>query len=320
MPKRDQNTFHYSGFINPNYTQVPDDVFDVIAPELTESELRVLLYIIRRTFGFKKDRDAISLTQMVDGIRARDGRVLDKGTGMSRRGVMKGCAGLIDKGIITVEKRLSDQGDNEINIYSLRFRDLEGVGNDVPYGREPSAPRVGNQVAPQETVEQETDIKNSNLRKTSSSEEQVERRSTDLVTPNKLDEPSTPAPPKSDMESVGTVLGRRAPRRPVYDEDRDRILSYMQDIARLLGDQSKLQSSVTRAYRIFKRSGKSIELFCETLYQARAITQERSASIRGSGSAGTGPGSRRSKMPYFFSVLEDLLGLRPEPGTSSPSG
>jgi hypothetical protein len=28
--------------------------FDVVAPELTEAELRVALYIIRRTFGFKK--------------------------------------------------------------------------------------------------------------------------------------------------------------------------------------------------------------------------------------------------------------------------
>ncbi len=171
MPKNTDNTFRYAGFTNPNYTQVPDDVFDVIAPELSEAELRVLLYIVRRTFGFKKDRDAISLTQMVEGIRARDGRVLDKGTGMSRRGVMKGCAGLIDKGIITVEKRLSDLGDNEINIYSLHFREATGVGNVVPYGREPSAPGVGNEVAPQETVEQETDIKPSKIRKTSSPEE-----------------------------------------------------------------------------------------------------------------------------------------------------
>ena len=45
--------FRYEGFSEPNYTPVPDDLFDLIAPNLTESELRVLLYIIRRTFGFK---------------------------------------------------------------------------------------------------------------------------------------------------------------------------------------------------------------------------------------------------------------------------
>ena len=321
MPKNTDNTFRYAGFTNPNYTQVPDDVFDVIAPELTEAELRVLLYIVRRTFGFKKDRDAISLTQMVDGIRARDGRVLDKGTGMSRRGVMKGCAGLIEKGIIAVEKRMSDQGDNEINIYSLHFREVDGVGNVVPYGREPSAPRVGNEVAPQETVEQETDINHSNVRKTSSSEKQERPRSQEAPSSGESGQRRTTSAPLVDMESISATVSQRALRRPVYDEDRDRILSYLQDISRLLGDQSKLQSSVTRAYRIFKRSGKPIDVFCETLYQARAITQEHSASIRGSAATGTGSGARRSKMPYFFSVLEDLLGLKP-PGseTTYPHG
>ncbi len=306
MPKNSENTFQYEGFTNPNYTQVPDDVFDVIAPELTEAELRVLLYVIRRTFGFKKDRDAISLTQMVEGIRARDGRLLDKGTGMSRRGVMKGCAGLIDKGIITVEKRLSDQGDNEINIYSLRFRESSGVGNNVPYGRERSAPPVGNEVAPQETVEQETDINHSNLRKTSSSEHSP---SEDAGRESATHPRGTPT--AHTVESTGDILKRRTPPRPTYDEDRDRILAYLEDISRLLNDQAPLKSSVSRAYRLFQRSGKSIEVFCELLYQARAITQEHSASIRGQASSTSSAGHRKAKMAYFFGVLEDLLGLKP---------
>jgi Bacteriophage replication protein O len=141
--------FRYEGFAAPNYTPVPDDVFDVIAPELTESELRVLLYILRRTFGFKRNADAISLTQMVEGIKTRDGRQLDRGAGLSRRGVMAGCAGLVEKRIITVEKRLSPHGDNEINVYSLRFR--LGVGQQMPYGGELAAPGVGNQMPPQKT-------------------------------------------------------------------------------------------------------------------------------------------------------------------------
>jgi hypothetical protein len=146
--------FRYEGFAAPNYTPVPDDVFDVIAPELTESELRVLLYILRRTFGFKRNADAISLTQMVEGIKTRDGRQLDRGAGLSRRGVMAGCAGLVEKRIITVEKRLSPMGDNEVNVYSLRFR--SGVGHLLPYGGELAAPGVGNQMPPQETGVQET--------------------------------------------------------------------------------------------------------------------------------------------------------------------
>src|SRR5947209_15972592 len=59
------DTFHYEGFSSPLGTIVPDDVFDVLMPQLADPELRVLLYIIRRTFGFKRDHDDISLKQMV---------------------------------------------------------------------------------------------------------------------------------------------------------------------------------------------------------------------------------------------------------------
>ncbi|MFQ5853630.1 MAG: replication protein, partial [Candidatus Binatia bacterium] len=156
--RQPREEFYYEGFIQPTTTPVPDDVFDVIAPELTEAELRVLLYIIRRTFGFKKNSDAISLSQMVKGIKTRDGRILDRGTGMSRRGVMNGCAGLVKKGIIIVTKRRSRKGDNEVNVYSLRFRgeDKRRVGNEVPYPGEPGSLPVGNDVPPQQTDIQQT--------------------------------------------------------------------------------------------------------------------------------------------------------------------
>ena len=72
--------YRFRGFDSPNYTPTPDALFDELAPNLTESELRVLLYIVRRTFGFKRDADAISLTQLVSGITTKDGRVLDRGT------------------------------------------------------------------------------------------------------------------------------------------------------------------------------------------------------------------------------------------------
>ncbi len=113
--------FRYSGFSNPNGTIVPDDVFDVIAPELTEAELRVLLYVVRRTFGFKKNADAISVSQMVNGITTRDGRVLDRGTGMSKSAVWRGAKGLVEKGILLKEETRSENGEYETNVFSLHF-------------------------------------------------------------------------------------------------------------------------------------------------------------------------------------------------------
>ena len=124
MPAQDE--FYYEGFSGPNGTIVPDDVFDLLAPRLKESELRVLLYILRRTFGFGKSADAISLSQLTKGIKTRDGRILDYGTGMSRKAVIAGVKGLVNKGIITVERRRTEKGDTGTNVYKLRFR------NDSP--------------------------------------------------------------------------------------------------------------------------------------------------------------------------------------------
>ena len=67
-----------SGFTKPTTTQTPDALFDYWLTRLTGSELRVLLYAIRRTFGFGKDSDAISLNQFLRGITTQDGRVLDE--------------------------------------------------------------------------------------------------------------------------------------------------------------------------------------------------------------------------------------------------
>ncbi len=132
-PKDEQ--FFFEGFSSPNGTFVPDDVFDVLAPRLTEAELRVLLYIVRRTFGFGKSADAISLKQLTDGIKARDGRILDYGTGMSRKGVIGGIKGLLAKGVIEVYRRWDERGQNFVNVYALRFKE-----GSLPHG----SPQNGN--------------------------------------------------------------------------------------------------------------------------------------------------------------------------------
>ncbi len=89
-----ENPRPFRGFSSPNYTQVPDQLLDDLLPDLSEAELKVLLYIVRRTFGFKKDADTISLRQLSSGITTKEGRVLDRGTGLSKSGVTKALASL----------------------------------------------------------------------------------------------------------------------------------------------------------------------------------------------------------------------------------
>ena len=61
-------------FSKPNYTQTPNEFFDDIAKTLKEGELRVLLVIMRQTFGWgnkKWDRISISQFQEKTGMGER---------------------------------------------------------------------------------------------------------------------------------------------------------------------------------------------------------------------------------------------------------
>lgn len=72
----------FRGYNPIRYTPCPDEFFDQQLAEMDDDELRVTLYAFRRTFGFKKTADAISISQFLHGITTRDGRQLDRGCGL----------------------------------------------------------------------------------------------------------------------------------------------------------------------------------------------------------------------------------------------
>jgi phage replication O-like protein O len=75
----------------PNYFQCPNDLVDYWMPLLKEAELKILLIIIRKTFGWHKIKDRISLSQM------------EMISGLTRSNVCKAITELINKGIILKE-------------------------------------------------------------------------------------------------------------------------------------------------------------------------------------------------------------------------
>jgi hypothetical protein len=156
----------------PNSTQIPDVIFDRWMAELSGAEFKVLLYIARRTYGFGKDADNISLNQLARGIRRRDGTWLDRGTGLSRSGVKAACSCLITKGLVIRSANVGKDGrEPEESTYRLNLyaplpvgvgqkkaylgRKKNHVGQSETRGRPQIAPRVGQKLAPQET-DQET--------------------------------------------------------------------------------------------------------------------------------------------------------------------
>ena len=119
MPKE---PLSFTGFDLPTTTPVPDQVFDELMPYLSGAELKVLLYICRRTFGFRKTTDDISLRQICSGIITRDGRVLDSGTGLSIGSVISALKALEEANIIVANRNMSPERGFETTTFALNFR------------------------------------------------------------------------------------------------------------------------------------------------------------------------------------------------------
>lgn len=145
QPTKDLPAFVFDGFEPANTTPVPDVLFDELLSELAGTELKVLLYIIRRTLGFKKTSDGISLSQFTDGIKTKDGKILDKGCGIKKRStVSKALRELLKKGCIESEKGKTDLGDDAVTVYRVRFKGVVPI-QPLPGGQN------GTTVVPKET-------------------------------------------------------------------------------------------------------------------------------------------------------------------------
>jgi hypothetical protein len=333
--------FHFEGFETPKSTLVPDVVFDRLLTKLGEAELKALLYIIRRTFGFKKDRDPVSFNQFLRGITTKEGEVQDEGCGIRDRTTLsKALQSLEQKGIIQSEKSRDERGENVTTIYSLRFRKTpqgeagerqQGVvGNSYHSSRNTPPPVVGNSY-PQETSKQ--DVSLSNIRKATSNEISSGNSRTANREPEAIGklqhiaaESLNPSSPSSSREAqrggevahIGETLQRKHShfRSPPRDEEaHEAIKSYISEMARKLHDEAPLISSTTRAYNLYQRAGVYLGRFLNLVYDAEQEATRRSESITKLTSRGF-----KNRMAYFFAVLEDKLGLRHHPTTSPAVG
>jgi hypothetical protein len=134
----------FAGFERSNTTPIPDALFDELLSLLSGAELKVLLYIMRRTWGFKKDTDAISLSQFQNGIVTYDGVRLDSGCGIKRREtIIQALSSLEKDGYIVSHKSQDSAGDNAVTVYCIRFKE---VVSKPDYGTESGGFKTGPQV------------------------------------------------------------------------------------------------------------------------------------------------------------------------------
>lgn len=286
--KANKNTF--TGFSLPRYTQVPDELFDDLMNQLSGAELKVLLYIIRRTFGFKKESDTISLSQICSGITTREGQIIDKGTGLSLSSVQQAIKGLIQKHcVIAIRNRSKEKGDMPTT-YSLNIRTNRPATDNQQGG----IPIVGNggyrKPITQETLEQETDLHLRNSK--ANSQEQSEEAE------------KTTAARKGSINSVADILAKRQPqlapsRAPTKKfAPTPQIIVAITEISEHFRDTSHLRSNTTQAVNLWQASARSEASFVSTLYEAQSITKQQARVQR--------------PMPYFWRVVRDLLDLQQE--------
>ena len=132
----DQHEHDEQGYEAPNYTQTPNALFDEM-PSMREAELRVTLAIVRKTFGWHKRSDEISLTQ------------LQELTGLSRQGVLNGLEDGRNRGTIT------QVPGQRANRYSLIVHEVDQSTN-LTSTSQLSRPEVVNEVDTQKKLSKET--------------------------------------------------------------------------------------------------------------------------------------------------------------------
>ena len=127
----------FNGFpeAQTNYTKVPNALLEAM-DLLTGNELKVVLYVVRHTWGYQ-DSEPRKLTndEFENGRKRRDGTRMDGGVGLSKPTIISSIKGATKKGFLVVETDASD---------SARVKKYYGLNMAENRGKE-SLPHTENQ-------------------------------------------------------------------------------------------------------------------------------------------------------------------------------
>jgi hypothetical protein len=154
MPQRGSGTrrgrggqYDFSSFLGyrgPRFTPIPDEFLDHQLADLTSAEAKVMLFLFRKTYGYRKSADRVSFAQLEHGTMSSDGTIIDRGTGLSKATIWRALKGLQKKGLIEVRRQRTPAGDADVNYYRIReFQGSEGENrssNPRPSSGPPASP------------------------------------------------------------------------------------------------------------------------------------------------------------------------------------
>ncbi len=336
------------GLPNPNTTPLPNCIVDDYLPFFTGAELKVILYLVRRTLGFHKTRDAISLNQICNGIVRKDGRRLDRGTGLHKSTACDALNALTGWGMITrVTRRDPVRGDLPTE-YILWIEGESGEEASDPRadGSGPipaptpspgiavaercpqaSAARSGTSVPPVSgladtplSVWQDTPVSGQTDRQNLASQEKHEQEDSNT----RHSHPECAAGKHRGRVAWSTptadhpFAGEHAPQisappqnDEVSDPTRAALHPFAEVIVREFNDRAPFRATLSRLVNLYHHAGLPMDAFADRFDAARQRTKERTTAIRPpTGEAAADRRTAKNKIPYFFALLEELLGLR----------
>jgi len=134
----------FEGFEDPkeNWSKLPHALIGALPLVETVGELKIILYILRHTWGFHDDQKKITLDEFANGRKRKDGSRLDCGTGLTIPTIRDGIKRAVKHGFIIHTQDAKDKARVK-NFYTLKMRgekllhaeckkDSVGMQNSLP--------------------------------------------------------------------------------------------------------------------------------------------------------------------------------------------
>ena len=120
----------FEGFLPPveNWSKLPHQLIEALPLVETIGEMKIILYVLRHTWGYHENEKRITLDEFENGRKRRNGTRIDAGTGLAHNTVKDGIARAQEHGFLVVTEDNSDKGRVK-RWYSLAE---PGVNNQPP--------------------------------------------------------------------------------------------------------------------------------------------------------------------------------------------
>jgi len=207
-PEYDVGNVKFEGFEKPkqNWTQSPNMLIDILPQIETVSEVKVILYILRHTWGYHDTEKKITLDEFESGRKRKDGSRIDNGTGLTVPSIRDGLKRAQEHGFITVEIDDRDKGRVK-KFYSLTMKqDANSLHPDL----ETLAPPVQEVCNP---TEKDTSERNLEKEKDGGASAPTV---TDTPEPEPEPEPVTPSTFQGWVETIRDSANRPAVLRAMF--------------------------------------------------------------------------------------------------------